>query len=222
MQSKRTRNRTVLTTFLTCLLAGAACAQTLFEEGFESYTTSNPTNWTRSGPTLMLVVTNNATDLGRTHKVAEGLRSFFIRDGENRTLTLNVAAAVPVTGDSEVVVSFRLSQNVAENYESADHVLFSVAFGAGSFFEVLKDAAKLDGGGTATTPLVYSGARIDLPTAVGKTTVFAAYAVKLQVPVGATSMRMRFLTYGSSGNEDVWLDSIAVVKRPRGTVVAVR
>lgn len=121
-----------------------------------------------------------------------------------------------------MVVSFRLSQSSAGDYESADNVLFSVAYGTDAFFDVLKDAGKLDGGGTASAPLAYGGTRIDLATAVGRTTAFAEYGVTLQVPSSATSMRLRFLTYGSSNYEDVWLDSIAVVKQPKGTVVSVR
>ena len=68
------------------LLIGSLCmvrlsAQTVvFNEGFESYLGSNPTLWTRSNATYILVVTNNATDLSKTHKVSTGLRSVFVRE----------------------------------------------------------------------------------------------------------------------------------------------
>lgn len=198
-------------------------AQTVvFNEGFEGYSGSNPTLWSRGSSTAtILVVTNNATDLGRTHKVATGLRSVFFRDGSNRSLTLLDANAVKVSEGDQVVVSYWASQ-YGTAYEAADFLMLSAKFGTNAWIEVVKDTGKIDGGGTSGDPLAYTGTRIDPSSAVGFSTDFKGYWVKLPVPAGAASLLLRFTTNGSSDNEDFWLDDIAVEVRPRATLMTIR
>jgi hypothetical protein len=196
-------------------------AQTVFVEGFEGYAGSNPTLWSRSNTTLILVVTNNATDLGRTHKVATGLRSVFFRDGENRTLVLQSANAVNVSDGDHVVVSYWASQyGVA--YESSDFLMLSAKFGTNAWVDVVKDAGQFDGGGTPGIPLAYTGTRIDLPNADGFSTDFKAYWVKLPVSPGSATLLLKFTTNSGTSNEDFWIDDIGVEVRPRPTLMTIR
>ena len=115
-----------------------------------------------------------------------------------------------------------MSQNSAQAYEAGDFALLSLKFGTNSFVEVLKDSGKFDGCGSASSPVVYSGTRIDLPSADGVEANFISYYVQFDMPSDSNSFLLKFSTTGGSDNEDYWIDDINVEKILKGTCIVIR